>query len=110
MHTKVLLNLKRARNENLKRKKMKLLTKEQQESYENAKISYICREKIENKYLKDKGYHKVRDHCHYTGEYRGAAHSICDLKYCVPKKMSIAFYNGSNYDYHFVKENLKKRI
>ena len=89
---------------------MKLLTKEQQESYENAKISYICKEKIENKYLKDKGYHKVRDHCHYTGEYRGAAHSICDLKYCVPKKMSIAFYNGSNYDYHFVKENLKKRI
>ena len=28
---------------NLKKKKMKLLTKEQQESYENAKISYICK-------------------------------------------------------------------
>ena len=37
-----------------KKKKMKLLTKEQQESYENAKICYICKEKFENKYFKDK--------------------------------------------------------
>ena len=28
---------------NFKKKKIKLLTKEQQESYENAKICYICR-------------------------------------------------------------------
>ena len=33
---------------------MKLLTKEQQESYENAKICYICKEEFENKYLKHK--------------------------------------------------------
>ena len=31
--------------------------------------SYIYKEKLENKYLKDKKYCKVRDHCHYTGEY-----------------------------------------
>ena len=62
-----------------KRKKMKLLTKEQQESYEDAKICYICKEKFENKYLKDKKYRKVRDHCHYTREYRGTAHRICNL-------------------------------
>ena len=37
---------------NFKKKKMKLLTKEQQESYENAKICYICKEKSEKKYLK----------------------------------------------------------
>ena len=48
---------------------MKLLTKEQQESYENAKTCYTCKEKIENKYLRDKKYHKVTDHCHHTGEY-----------------------------------------
>ena len=69
-----------------KKKKMKLLTKEQQESYENAKICYICKEKFENKQVKDKKYHKVNNHCHYTGEYRGGAHSICNLKYSVPKK------------------------
>ena len=35
-----------------------------------------CKEKIENKKLKNKKYHKVRDHCHYSREYRGVAHSI----------------------------------
>ena len=39
---------------NIKKKKMELLTKEQQESYENAKICYICKEKFEDKYTKDK--------------------------------------------------------
>ena len=70
---------------NFKKKKMKLLTKEHHESNENAKICYICKEKFENKYVKNKKYRKVRYHCHYTGEYRGAAHSICNLKYSVPK-------------------------
>ena len=49
-------------------------------------ICYICREKFESKYLKNKKYCYVRDHCHYKEEYRGAAHSICNLKYIVPKK------------------------
>ena len=49
---------------------MKLLTKGLQESYENAKICYTYKEKFENKYLKGKEYHKHRDHCHHTGEYR----------------------------------------
>ena len=47
---------------NFKKKIMKLLTKEQQESYENAKICYICKEKFQNEYFKDKKYRKVRDH------------------------------------------------
>ena len=48
---------------------------------------------------------KVRDHCHYTGKYKSAAHSICHLKYSVPKIIPIAFQNGSNYDYLlFMKE------
>ena len=72
---------------NFKEKKMNLLTKEQQESYENSKIFYFCKEKFENKYLKHKKCHKVRDRCHYTGKYRGDAHSICNLKYSVPKKL-----------------------
>ena len=72
-----------------KTEKMKLLTKEQQESYNNAKICYICKEQFENRYVKDKRYWKVRDHCHFTGEYRGAAHSVCNLKYSVPKRTSI---------------------
>ena len=57
----------------------------------NAKICYICQENFENKYMKDKKYCKVSDPRHYTGEYRGAAHSICSLKYSVPKYSSYSF-------------------
>ena len=46
----------------------------------------------------------VRDYCHYTGEYRGAANSICNLKYSVPKKILIAFHKGSNFDHFIIKE------
>ena len=64
--------------------------------------------------MKDKKYRKVRDHCLYTGEYRSAVHSIYSLKYSVPKKLPIVFYNGSNYDYHFIMielaEEFKKRF
>ena len=81
---------------------MKLLTKEHKQLYENAKICYICKEKFQNKCLKDKKYCKVRDHCYYTGEYRGAVHNICNLKYSVLINIPIVFHNGSNCDYHFI--------
>ena len=89
---------------------MKLLTKDQQESYENTKICYICSEKLENKFLKDKKYRKIRDRWHYPGEYRGAAQSICNLKYSVPQKIPIVFHNGFNYDYHFIIKELAKEF
>ena len=95
---------------NFIKKKIKLLAKEQQKSYENKNIFYIYKEKCENEYLKDKRYGKVRDHCHYTGEYRGQAHIICNLKDSVPKKI----HNRSNYDYYFIirtfAEEFKKRF
>ena len=74
------------------------------------KICYICKEKFENKYLKDKKYRKVRDHCHYTGKYRGAVHSICNLKYNIPNKIPIVFHNGSNYDYNFIIRELAEEF
>ena len=82
---------------------MKLLTKEQQESYGNAKICYICKE---NKYLKDKKFSKVRDYCHYTRKYRDAAHNICNLKYSVPKEIPKVFHNGSNCGNQFLIKEL----
>ena len=47
---------------------------------------------------------------HYTGKYRGAAHSICNLKYKIPKEIPIAFHNGSTYDYHFIIKQLAKEF
>ena len=85
---------------------MNLLTKEQQESSENSKNCYVCKNKFGNKYWRNKKYHKVRDNCHYTGSYRGAVRSICNSKNNVPKKMPTVFHNGSNYDYHLIIKEL----
>ena len=55
--------------------------------------------------LKIKKYHKYRGHCHYTGEYR-----ICNSKYIMPREMFRVFYNGSNYDYHFIIKELAEEL
>ena len=47
---------------------------------------------------------------YYKGEYRGAAHSICNLKYSAPKEIPIVFHNGSNYDYHFMIKELTEEF
>ena len=86
---------------------MKLLTHKQQNSNQNSKICYICKERFEDKHKK---YCKVRDHCHYAGEYRGVVHSICNLNYSVPKEIPIVLHNGSNYDYHFIIKEFEKQF
>ena len=45
---------------------------------------------------------KLGDRCRYTGKYRSAAHSICNLKFNVPNETPVVFHDGSNYDYHFI--------
>ena len=49
---------------------------------------------------------KVRDHCHFTGKYRGAAHNLCNLKYRKPNFTSVVFHNLSGYDSHLFIKNL----
>ena len=74
-------------------------------SYEKQKTCHICKEKFcydKNKKSEYALYHRVRDHCHFTGKFRGVAHSICNLRYKVPKKIPIVFHNVSTYDYHFI--------
>ena len=48
---------------------------------------------------------KLRDHCHYSGIYRGAAHLLCNLQYKIPSYIPVLFHNLSRYDTHlFIKE------
>ena len=91
---------------NYEKKKMVLLTTEEKVHYNKQKICYICKKEFNN----DKKNYKVRDHCHYTGKYRGAAHNICNLRYKVPKEIPIVFHNGSTYDYHFIIKELVKEF
>ena len=52
---------------------------------------------------------KIRDHCHYTGKFRGAAHRVCKIRYKVPKKVSVLFHNGSAYDWNFITKHLPEK-
>ena len=56
--------------------------------YEAAEKCHIC-----FKEFNDPPNKKVRDHCHYTGLYRGAVHNDCNLKYRIPDYIPIAFHN-----------------
>ena len=77
------------------------LTKEQLKEFKRATEYHIC-----SKSFGDKG--KVRDHCHYTGEYRGAAHYGCNLRYKIPNYIPVVFRNLAGYDAHlFIRELAK---
>ena len=67
------------------------LTKEELKSHQDAKQCYICGKRTLKKLSNSTNYRKVRDRCHYTGKYTGAAHSICNLKFNVPNEMPIVF-------------------
>ena len=83
---------------------MDLLAEDEKESYKNQELCHICDKEFctdNNKEMR-----KVRDHCHYTGKYRGAAHSKCNLNYKIP----VLFHNGSVYDYHFIIKYLARKF
>ena len=66
--------------------------------YESTKNCHIC-----NKYIPDEK--KVRDHCHLTGKFRGAAHDACNLNFKYRNFIPVFFHNLSGYDSHlFIKE------
>ena len=44
------------------------------------------------------------------GENRGAAYSICNLKYIVAKGIAIVFHNGFNCDDQFMIKKLKEEL
>ena len=66
------------------KQKMLSLTKEELKSHQDAKVRHICRKRFLKKFANNKNYWKVRDQCHCTGKYKGAAHTICNLKLNVP--------------------------
>ena len=77
-------------------KKM-VMTDEDKKNFNDTKVSHICEENLGND--------KVRDHCHLTGKYRGAAHNSCNTKYQIPNFFHVIFHNLSGYDCHlFIKK------
>ena len=81
---------------NIKEKKM-VFTREDEKQFNMASDCWICGEELGND--------RVRDHCHYTGCYRGAAHNTCNLKYRKPESVPVFFHNLTGYDSHlFIKK------
>ena len=74
--------------------------KEEKKDFETAKRCWICGGGFNRQ---DR---KVRDHCHYTGKYRGAAHNDCNLQCRKPKFIPVIFHNLSGYDAHLFVKNL----
>ena len=91
---------------------MILLTDKENKSYEKQKECHICKGGFcYDKNMKQfKLYQKVRDHCHYTGKFRGAAHGICHLRYKTPNEIPVVFHTGSTYDYHLIINKLAKKF
>ena len=87
---------------NIPKKKM-IFGKEEEERYNEGTKCWICKEEFDDK---DKDKEKVKDHCHYTGRYRGAAHNKCNLNYRKPNFTPVVFHNLSGYDSHLFIKNL----
>ena len=89
------------------------MTDEDEESFQRAKECNICKKPFGKnkdgekniKKVKIKNV-KVRDHCHVTGKYRGAAHVSCNLNFQLTNKIPVVFHNLKGYDSHFIMQEI----
>ena len=79
-----------------------IFSRKELKSFDKAKICHVCKKDL----LTEEGvYDKVRDHCHFTGKYRGAAHNKCNLNCRKPMILPVIFHNLQGYDAHlFIKQ------
>ena len=83
------------------------LTKEENKSYKEQEKCHIyeenfCMDRDDENYAN-------RKNVIYTGKFRGAAHSKCNLNHKVPKDIPITIHNAS-YDTHFIINQLAKEF
>ena len=84
-------------NDFYRKPKPMVMNTKTQKLFEEAKTCHICGDELQRD--------KVRDHCHFTGQYRGAAHNKCNLMCKKPKVLPVIFHNLQGYDAHlFIKQ------
>ena len=74
------------------------LTKQEQISFDKAETCHICKKELLTE--------KVRDHCHFTGQYSGAAHNSCNLQCRKPMILPVIFHSLQGYDAHLFMKQL----
>ena len=83
------------------------MTVQNERDFQNSTVCHICERRFKQATLDDGN--KVRDHCHITGEYRGAAHRDCNLKWAISSeklKIPVIFHNLKGYDCHFIMQKI----
>ena len=78
-----------------------VITAEENEEFEKSNICRICGKLIDFD-------QKVRDHCHITSKYRGAAHWSCNINLKISKKIPVIFHNLKGYDGDIIFKGLGK--
>ena len=78
------------------------MNEEEEYLFQQSNNYWICKKLIDN------DDEKVRDHCHITGKFRGAARRICNVNFQLTKKIPVIFHNLKGYDSHLIFSELNK--
>ena len=78
------------------------MSEKEEERFQSSNICWICKKLI------DSDNEKVRDHCHITGKFRGAAHWSCIINLQLTEKVPLIFHNLRGYDSHLIFCELNK--
>ena len=73
-----------------------IMTEEEENLFQKSNNCWICKKLINN------DEEKVRDHCHITGKFRGAAHRDCSVNFQLTKKTPVISHNLRGYDSHLI--------
>ena len=82
--------------------KNSIKSEEEEHLFQQSDSCWICK-----KIINDDN-EKVRDHCHITSKFRGAAHQSCNLNFQLTKRISVVFHNLKRYDSHLIFSVLHK--
>ena len=73
-----------------------IISEEDEHLFQQSNSCWICKKHIDN------DDEKVRDHCHVTWKFRGAAHWSCNINLQLTKKVPVIFHNLRGYDSHLI--------
>ena len=79
-----------------------VMSEKEEHLFQQSNSCWICKK------LNDHDDEKVRDHCHVTGKFRGAAHWSCNINFQLIKKVPVIFHDLRGYDNHLIFCELKK--
>ena len=79
-----------------------IMTEEEENLFQKSNNCCICKKFISN------DENKVKNNCHVTGKFRGAAHESCNLNFQLTKKVPVIFQNLKSFDSHLIFNELDK--